>query len=395
MRVCMLGFTVYEADNRVRRYAETLAKRGDEVDFIGLGYGGFPVKDSIGGVRIYRIQDKLTDEPGQLSSLARLLAFFFRSMLCLIMKELRHHYDLIHVHSIPDFEVFATWFSKLRGSRVILDIHDLVPELYASKFTTSRSVLKRLLIGVERLSAGYADHVIVANHIWQETLLSRSLRKEKCTTILNFPDTAIFHRRGQTRADGKFVMLYPGSLNYHQGVDIAIRAFALIKDQVPHAEFRIYGAGPQWNALERLVIELGLEGRVYLNKPLAITDIAAAMEEADLGIVPKRRDSFGNEAFSTKILEFMAMGIPVAVSDTRIDRYYFNESVVQFFQSNDETDLANCILRLIRDRDMRLGLASRAEAFVKGYIWEVRKNEYVQLVDGLMNSPTAETSARA
>ena len=68
------------------------------------------------------------------------------------------------------------------------------------------------------------------------------------------------------------------------------------------------------------------------------------MAEADLGIVPKRNDSFGDEAFSTKILEFMASGVPVVVSSTRVDRHYFNDKVVRFFPSGDIGRLAggNC-----------------------------------------------------
>ena len=57
------------------------------------------------------------------------------------------------------------------------------------------------------------------------------------------------------------------------------------------------------------------------------------MANADIGIVPKRNDSFGNEAFSTKILEFMSLSIPVVISSTRIDRHYFNDTVVRFFES--------------------------------------------------------------
>ena len=36
LNVCMIGYTLYNSDGRVMRYAETLAKRGDRVDFIAL-----------------------------------------------------------------------------------------------------------------------------------------------------------------------------------------------------------------------------------------------------------------------------------------------------------------------------------------------------------------------
>jgi hypothetical protein len=114
---------------------------------------------------------------------------------------------------------------------------------------------------------------------------------------------------------------------------------------------------------------------------LPLTEISAVMANADVGVVPKRKDSFGNEAFSTKILEFMAVGVPVIVSDTKIDKYYFDESLVTFFQSDDEKHLADRMLLLIQDGKLRSRLVSNAEEFIKKNNWEVKKAEYLKLVD--------------
>src|SRR5438445_2239482 len=304
-------------------------------------------------------------------------------MALLTKRHLQNRYDLFHIHSVPDFLVFSAWLPKLMGAKVILDIHDLLPELYASKFRTTLDFsIGQCLIAVERISAAFADHVIVANHIWQQKLLSRSIRDyRKCTAILNFPDQSIFVRRGLEKTDHKFVILYPGTLSYHQGLDVAIRAFALIKNDAPHAEFHIYGEGGQKEFLRDLIAELGLEDRVFLKELLPLTEIAAVMANADVGVVPKRKESFGNEAFSTKILEFMAVGVPVIVSDTKIDKYYFDESLVTFFQSDDEKHLADRMLLLIQDGKLRRRLVSNAKEFIKKNNWEVKKAEYLGLVD--------------
>src|ERR1035437_7972695 len=134
MKACMLAYTFYETDNRVRRYAEALVKRGDQVDAIALAREGQPSFEVIQGVRVFRIQKRVIDETGPISYLIKLLAFFFRSAWFLTVRHLREPYDIIHVHSVPDFEVFATFIPRLLGARVILDIHDIVPEFYASKF---------------------------------------------------------------------------------------------------------------------------------------------------------------------------------------------------------------------------------------------------------------------
>lgn len=70
-------------------------------------------------------------------------------------------------------------------------------------------------------------------------------------------------------------------------------------------------------------MNLQLSDRILIKPPYPLREIAFVMANADLGVVPKRNDSFGGEAFSTKILEFMALGIPVVVADTKIDKCYF------------------------------------------------------------------------
>src|SRR5271169_6075761 len=109
MRVCMLGYTVYETDSRVRQYARALVERGDEVDFIGLGQEREPAEDVVEAVRIFRLQRRQFDEKGKASYLFKLLRFLASSSMLLSSKHLRNRYDLIHVHSVPDFLVFAAW----------------------------------------------------------------------------------------------------------------------------------------------------------------------------------------------------------------------------------------------------------------------------------------------
>ena len=387
MRVCMVAYSFYEGDNRVRRYAETLARRGDRVDVVSLRQKGQPPRGIINGVHVFRIQRRVVNEKSKFSYLGRLLLFFMRSMAFLSVQQMKERYDLVHVHSVPDFEVFAAVVPKLTGSKIILDIHDLVPEFYLSKFKgTERSLTFRLLTTVERVSARFSDHVIAANHIWEKRLQERSVKQSKCTTILNFPDTEIFQARGRTRTDNRFVILYPGTLNYHQGIDIAIRALALIRDQVPQAEFHIYGSGEQLNPLKALVEDLGLEKRVFLMGTKPLHEISSVIENADLGVVPKRSNSFGNEAFSTKILEFMSLGVPVVVPDTAIDSYYFNNSVVKFFHANDEKSLADAMLLMIKNPELRQKFSRDAAEFVLKYSWDMNKDTYLNLVDSLVQS---------
>ena len=143
--------------------------------------------------------------------------------------------------------------------------------------------------------------------------------------------------------------MYPGSLNHHQGLDLAVEAVALVRAEYPDVELEIWGEGPEKAKLQQQVKDLGLEAYVRLHGPRPIREIAQVMANADLGVVPKRNDSFGGDAFSTKILEFMALGVPLVVADTRVDRFYFDDSLLRFFCAGDATDLARAILDVRKD----------------------------------------------
>jgi glycosyltransferase involved in cell wall biosynthesis len=389
MKACMVAYTFYEQDNRVRRYAEALARRGDSVDVVAIRKPGQARTEIIEGVRVFRIQQRTVSEKHKIVYLVKLVSFFFLSMFFLAKLQFSNGgYQLIHVHSVPDFEVFAAIVPKLMGAKVILDIHDIVPEFYVGKFKTSKtSFAFKFLVFVERMSAAFANHVIISNHIWQERIQARSVDKSKCSTFINYPDTQIFKRSGVTRNDGKFIFIYPGTLNYHQGLDIAVRAFSSISAEIPNAQFLIYGTGEQFEPLGALISELNLGDRVILKGSVPLNVIASVMELADLGVVPKRNSGFGNEAFSTKILEFMVMGVPVIVPNTAVDKLYFNDSVVKFFTANDQQSLAAAMLMLAKNSEARAELASSASEFVKQYTWDKNQHMYLNLVDSLIQTP--------
>jgi glycosyltransferase involved in cell wall biosynthesis len=390
MRICHVAYAFYESDNRIMRYAETLATRGDQVEVIALRHPGQRRNEVLHGVQLSRLQIRIRNERHAWTYLIRILLFMVRASLSLTWKHICNPFQAVHVHSVPDFLVFCAWVPKLLGARVILDIHDILPEFYASKFKTGEnSLLFRSLLLLERLSTGFADHVIIANHLWHERLSKRAVPASKCTPILNAPDTHVFRRENHRRDDDKFIVIYPGSLNRHQGLDIAIRVIAKACTIAPRIELHIYGEGPAKKQLIELAKACGAEQNVRFFPLLPLRQVAALMASADLGIVPKRADGFGNEAFSTKVLEFMCLGVPVILSGTKIDRYYFNQSVVTFFESGDEDELLSQTMRLFKCRDQRLEQAERAYAFVQNLTWNVYKTKYIDLLSSLATKKSA------
>jgi glycosyltransferase involved in cell wall biosynthesis len=392
----MLTHSFYESDNRIIRYARALADRGDEVHVVSLRRSSSqPVREACDGVQVHRIQDRFGKHGHSAwAFLWPLVRFCLRAMWWFVRSGAR--FDVVHVHNIPDFLVLGALPAKLRGARVVLDIHDIVPEFFASKFSAAPdSLIVRSLLAMERASAAAADHVILANHLWLDRYGERCRAAHKSSVMLNHVDEKVFRPLPRRRQSTEARIVFPGGLQWHQGLDIAIRAFALLHGKLPDAHFDIYGDGNMKPQLQELVIALDLQQHVHLHDPVNLGEVAQIMADADLGVVPKRADSFGNEAYSTKIMEFMAVGVPAVVSETRIDRHYFDDSVVRFFPSGNVQALAEAMYELLSDKTARETLAARARLYVGRHGWSNHREGYLQLIDGLCAGSSVPARSRS
>ncbi len=386
MRACLVAHRFYDDNAHMMQFAKALVKRGDEVDVISLRRKGLARCEVVDGVRVCRVQSRTVGETSKLAHLVKTMIFVMRAAARIFLSHCRRPYDLIHVQSVPDFLVFAALLPRLLGAKVILDLRDLVPELYASKFgVPADSLVFRLLLAVEKISARIADHVLVSNPIWHERIAERSASRLKCTMFWYYPDPDFFYPRERHRNDGKTVITYPGTLNVHQGLDIAVKAFPKILKALPGAELHIYGEGPAKSRISALVEELGLSANVRLLQPMPLKEIVGVMADSDLALVPKRAGGgFGDEAASTKIPEFLALGIPVVATRTRVEASFFDSSVVQYFESENEDDLARAVLAVCRTPGLRRRLIANGLAYTKRTSWDAEMSRYRTLVDSLV-----------
>jgi glycosyltransferase involved in cell wall biosynthesis len=232
--------------------------------------------------------------------------------------------------------------------------------------------------------------VIVSNHLWLDDFARRSARPEKCSVFINNVDSGIFYPRPRTRTDGRRIIMFHGSFSRHQGVDLVVQALPAILRDVPAAEFHLYGGGAEERNLVALARELGVEHAVKFNGGVALDEIPQIIANADVGVVAKRADSFGNRAYSTKILEFMSQSVPVVLSKTEIDSYYFDDSTVRFFESGNVAELANALIDVLTDHSLRDRLVQQALVYAARNSWESRKHEYHHLVDSLIETGRAQ-----
>lgn len=388
--ICLLVQSVYDSDPRVRRKAEALATAGYVVDVLALRPLDGRKTYTLNGVNVRTIA--LGKQRGSLGRyFFEYAAFFAWAFVRLPLQMRRRHYAVIDVNTLPDFLVFAPALARWMGAKIVLDMHEITPEFYMSKYGIPRnSWVVRLLTYLERISFRFADEVVTINEPIQDLLIERGLRRSKSTVVMNAADEARFNRGVDpssttdtpSHAD-RFVMIYHGTLTPIYGLDIAIEAFAIAHKQMPEAEIWILGSGTEAGALTRLADQHGLASKVRMIGQVPASEIPDWLSKADVGILPIRRDVFLDFAFPNKLPEFVIAGRPVLVSRLKTIRHYFTEDALAFFEPNDPSDLAKQMLALYRDQRRRARLVVNARQEYAPIRWDLMKQRYLELVDRL------------
>jgi glycosyltransferase involved in cell wall biosynthesis len=384
----MIAFTYYLKDARPRREAESLVRRGDEVDFICCREPGQVVMREYNGVRLFALPVARYRGDRTLRYLLTYMAFFVRAFCLISILHLRRRYKIIQVHTMPDFLVFATVVPKLLGAKIILDVHDLVPELYMSKFGVDKNCrLIKFLMWIERRSIAFADKAIAVSIPHRNALVAHGNPKDRFTVILNLPDPDIFGRAKSTErsADGKLRLIFHGILAQRQGLDVAIRAVAIARNVIPNLEFTIIGDGDDRERLVGMVNDMGLTGCIKFSEgALPVEEIPFRIKQADIGLVPMLDDTFTSHGLPVKLLEYVGCGIPVIVSRTSAVQYYFDETMIRYVQPGDDVELANGIVDLCQAPQKRASLIQNSKKFNVEFNWNNHKIVYYGLVDSLL-----------
>jgi glycosyltransferase involved in cell wall biosynthesis len=312
----------------------------------------------------------------------------------------RRRYAIVEVNTLPDFLVFAPIVARWMGAKIVLDMHEITPEFYMSKYgIPAGSLLVRTLIFVERISMRFADWVITINDPVRDLLCSRGLDRSKATILVNSVDerrhSASLPADGD-RPAGRFVFMYHGTLTHIYGLDLAIDAFAIAHCDMPGAEFWILGSGTQQDALAARIAEHGLDSVVRLIGQVPPGEIPKWLAQCDLGILPIRSDVFLDYSSPNKLPELIVSGKPVLISRIRAIRHYYSEEALAYFEPNDPVDLARQMVRVYRDPALRDRLVVRAREEYVPLRWDVMKQRYLDVVrelSGLGREPAGRPRA--
>ena len=304
---------------------------------------------------------------------------------------MKQRYDAVIVCTMPDAVVVCAILPKMLGSKVVLDIHDTMPELYRDKFGGARGVVgEKLLLLEERVSSWCADRVLAVHDLHRDRLREAGVPAHKLRVVTNSPDPRIFNlRRNDNSSARDFTLVCHGTVTARLGLDLLIAAVDELRAEIPELRLRVIGQGDGLASARELADRLKLNDRIEFMKLVPVEELPALLVTADVGVVPYRPSSATHLMLPVKLLDYATLGIPAIAARLRTVEHYFANDAVELFEPGNVADLARSISRLYHDAALRQRLAERAGEALKSLNWERQRTEYLQAIDSLFEEDFA------
>ena len=387
-RICVVRQLYYPRDEKLRREIDTLLEAGHEVDLFCMRDDGEPSTDRREALTVRRLP--LAHRRGKIARyLAEYAAFHVLATLAISVYHLRRRYALVQVNTPPDSLVFSSIVPRLFGAKVLLQLTEPMPEFFATKFKLSPTHLAvRFVATVEQLSLRYADLAIACTEHMRAACIGRGALPEKIAVVTVASDESVFdvtRYPGRARESGRYVLISHGTIEERYGLDTAVRAVSLLRDEIPGLRLRIFGTGSYRETVRSLAADLGVSDNVEFSRGwVPVSDLLAAIADADVGLVAMKRDAFRDLTHNLKMYDFVTMRKPAIVSRTRSVDDYFDDDCFRKFQADDEHDLARAIRDLYADRTLGDRLVARATEVNEPYRWRHQREMYLDVVTRLV-----------
>ena len=387
-RIAVVVFSHHPHDLRVRRAVEAAVGASYDVDLFCLRKRSQPKFEKSLGLTIYRY-----DVPRSRSSIINYLVeygvFLALVFARLSARHMKARYSVIHVNNMPDVLVLTGLLAKISGARILLDLHDPVPEVYLAKYGVARKEqLVRLMKMLERLCIAFSDKVITPNIAFRNLFIERGCPAEKIDIVMNAPDQRIFVPGPPVSADGEgsvrpFRVVFNGIIAERNGLDTAIDAVLMLSGRIPGITFDIYGEGDAAAKTAARIKSLGEDSCIRFRGFVPIAELVKYIARSNVGVIPNNRNPFTEINFPVRIFEYLTFRKPVIAPNTRGIRDYFAPDGLLMFEPGDPGDLARKIDFVYSHPDETAEVVRKGYAVYEKHNWTIQKEKLLRIYEEL------------
>ena len=250
-----------------------------------------------------------------------------------------------------------------------------------------------MLRGIERAAARAADAVVTVHEPYRAELVSRGIPECKTAVVMNTVDERLQPPDNGPPDEDRFRIIYHGTVTPHYGLDLLVEAFVRVAPEIPESSLEIYGDGDSVPALRTQAHQLGLADRIFIGgENLPHRHVLRAVRGASAGVIPNRPTELNRYALSSKLFEYVVLGIPVVVASLPTLRAHFSDDEVLFFEPGSSKSLSEALIAVARDPEAtsRRRTAASARYFAE-YRWERQAQRYCNILERVSGSPGARS----
>jgi glycosyltransferase involved in cell wall biosynthesis len=387
--VCHLLFEEFPADPRVRRYVNALNEVGINTIIICFKSAGEKLFDMHGNNRVYRIPVSKHRQSFLLTAIEYMLFTHFASLLLLYIG-IKYRPKVIHTHTLPDFLIFAGLINKIFGTKLILDLHELFPEVYmARRPEKAKSFYVKILKMQERLSVRLANLVITIHEPAKQIFINRNKGLEnKIHIIMNGVDPDEIKSTTREPTD-KFILIYNGTIVKLWNLQLVVRSLAILKNKLPPEDykkiiFKLYGKGPVLTDILDLAKELGVPENVSYEGVFSSDKMYPEVLKANVCVLPAEKNIYTDLFYTIKLTEMVYFKIPVIASRLNTYLLYYGEGSLFYIDSGNAEQLAERIAEVFYNKNIAKQKTEKAYSDYRKVSWDIMKEKYIKIISALL-----------
>ncbi|MGO3071197.1 MAG: glycosyltransferase family 4 protein [Brevibacterium linens] len=282
------------------------------------------------------------------------------------------------------FSTMQTMGSFGRRYGLILTIHDLIyyshPKPPGDLPLPVRLLWRayHLSFFPQRLLLNRADAVAAVSETTKDLIAAHHLTRRPVQVVSNAAEVAATATRTVNRHDAK-TLLYMGAFLPYKNVETLIRALEYLPGWTLHIASRIDGRREA--QLRALIPD---RAKVVFHRGVSEEEYARLLDESTALVTASREEGFG-----LPVIEAMAQGVPVAVSDIPIFREIAAEAA-EYFDPEDPQSIAEAITRLT-DAERWAGKSAAGQVQALAFDWARSADSLVELIRSVAPARTADS----
>ena len=263
-------------------------------------------------------------------------------------------------HLVPKAAVEAA--KELRIPSIV-KIDDAIYEKASGIKSLQRKIEK--LINAKTLRTG--TKILVSNIDTKKIVINEyNVKPEKISIIPNGVDLSLFNTI--TKKNPKKIV-FAGAMYYHRGLDILLEAIPIVIKKIPDAKFVLLGSGTEMDKLKKIVLENKLENSVEFKGWIKREQIPKNISDASIGIGPLRLTDVTSRALPIKVLEYMAVSLPIIAQKGTLPEDILENEKNGYFIEN-ANDLAEKITLLLNQPKKVENMGIQSSKMVQKFSWD-------------------------